>query len=99
MRRPSIVYGSAIIIPMPHRMFEFTVNMQKVRSPMWSKFTSYSVVRFIVTPMQTQTATTAALISAHRHLFLDILYTGSILRPLSFRMHPLFSQFLENSSL
>ena len=40
VRRPSMVYGSAISIATPHRMFEFTVNMQKVRSPIWSKLTS-----------------------------------------------------------
>ena len=78
LRSPSIIYGSDIIIPRPHRMLEFTVNMQKVRSPMWSKFSSCSVVRFMVTPMTTQTATTTALISALRHRFFEIRSTVSI---------------------
>ena len=61
------------IIAIPQKMLEFTVNMQKVRRPIWSKLTSYRVVRFIVTPTQTQTATTMELIMAPRHLFLVIL--------------------------
>ena len=54
------------------------VNMQNVRSPIWSKFSSCRVVRFMVTPMQTQTATTTALINALRHRFFDIWSTASI---------------------
>ena len=57
----------------PVRMLELTVNMQKVRIPMWSKFSSAAVVRFITTPTQTQTTTAAADSSVNRHFLRLIL--------------------------
>ena len=71
-----------IAIAAAQRMLELTVNMQKVRRPMWSKFSSARVVRFIVTPTHTQITTTAALKKASWHCRLVIFIALSITRKL-----------------
>ena len=43
--------------------------MQNVWMPMWSKFSSSSVVRFITTPTHTQITTAAENASVRMHLF------------------------------
>ena len=67
-------------IATPMKMFEFTVNMQNVRMPMWSKFSSYSVVRFMTTPTHTQTTTAAENSSVRRH-FLRLMRSICFMTP------------------
>ena len=75
------------------RMLELTVNMQKVRRPMWSKFSSYSVTRFMTTPTQTHTATMLAPISANRHCIRLLRMAGSFMKTSPFPQKQSFCFF------
>ena len=75
---PSIAYGITVKADNAANILELTVNIQKVRMPILSKSSSYKVVKFIVTPIQTQTTTIAQLIKAKIHCILFFLTSSSI---------------------